>query len=56
MQDVRIVQALYKSSKSGKTVKLPAFARDSTPTIGQRITRPGVRKPRLVKVQSASVD
>jgi glucose-fructose oxidoreductase len=56
MQDVRIVQALYQSAKSGKTVKLPAFAGDSHPTPRQRITRPGIRKPQLVKVQSASVD
>jgi predicted dehydrogenase len=56
MQDVRIVQALYQSAQTGKTVKLPVFAADSHPTLRQRITRPGVRKPRLVKVQSASVE
>src|SRR6185436_11694241 len=32
MQDVRIVEALYRSAKTGKTVKLPAFAGDSHPT------------------------
>ena len=54
MQDVRIVQALYKSAKSGKPVSLPPMPRESRPTSRQRITRPGIRKPRLVKVQSAS--
>jgi predicted dehydrogenase len=56
LQDVRIVQALYKSAKSGKPVSLPPAPRDPRPTIRQRITRPGIRKPRLVKVQGASVD
>jgi len=56
LQDVRIVQALYKSAASGKPVSLPPVARDARPTIRQGITRPGVRKPPLVKVQSASVD
>ena len=56
LQDVRIVQALYKSAASGKPVSIPPAARDTRPTIRQRITRPGVRKPPLVKVQSASVD
>jgi glucose-fructose oxidoreductase len=56
LQDVRIVQALYKSAASGKPVSIPPSARDVRPTIRQRITRPGVRKPQLVKVQSASVD
>src|SRR5688500_8462151 len=54
MQDVRIVQALYKSASSGKPVSLPPVSRVSRPTIRQRMTRPGIRKPSLVKVQSAS--
>jgi glucose-fructose oxidoreductase len=54
MQDVRIVQALYKSATSGKPISLPAGPGDPRPTIRQRITRPGIRKPALVKVQSAS--
>ena len=54
LQDVRIVQALYKSARSGKPVSLPPMSRESRPTIRQRMTRPGIRKPPLVKVQSAS--
>jgi predicted dehydrogenase len=54
MQDVRIVQALYKSARSGKPISLPPVPTHSRPTIRQRITRPGIRKPSLVKVQSAS--
>ena len=54
LQDVRIVQALYKSAKSGRPVAIPPFSKRKRPTARQRITRPGVRKPRLIKVQSAS--
>jgi glucose-fructose oxidoreductase len=56
MQDVRIVQALYKSARAGKPIPLPPGPRDAHPTTRQRITRPGIRKPPLIKVQSASED
>jgi predicted dehydrogenase len=56
LQDVRIVQALYASAKQGKAIRIPRFSRSKRPTGRQRITRPGVRKPHLVKVQSASED
>jgi predicted dehydrogenase len=56
LQDVRIVQALYESSRIGRPVRIPAFEKRTRPTGRQRITRPGIRKPRLVKVQSASRD
>lgn len=56
LQDVRIVQALYASAASGKAIRIPPMTRSQRPTGRQRITRPGVRKPDLVKVQSASGD
>ena len=56
LQDVRIVQALYKSAKSGRPVALRPFTKRTRPTGRQRITRPGIKKPALVKVQSASED
>jgi len=56
LQDVRIVQALYESARTGNAVRLPPFERSKRPSGRQRITRPGVRKPALVKVQSASED
>jgi len=56
LQDVRIVQALYESSRIGKPVKIRPFKKHRRPTGRQRITRPGVRKPALIKVQSASQD
>ena len=54
MQDVRIVQALYKSADTGRVVRIPPYRPTKRPTLRQRITRPGVNKPALVKVQSAS--
>jgi predicted dehydrogenase len=54
LQDVRIVQALYESAETGKPVRIPPFDRSKRPTGRQRITKPGVQKPALVKVQSAS--
>ena len=56
MQDVRIVEALYESAKSGKPVTIRGFTKHIRPTGRQRITRPGIRKPALIKVQSASQD
>jgi glucose-fructose oxidoreductase len=56
LQDVRIVEALYRSADTGRAVRMPAFRRTKRPTGRQRITRPPVRKPKLVKVQSASED
>ena len=56
LEDVRIVQALYESSRAGQPVKLRPFKKKQRPTGRQRITRPGIRKPSLIKVQSASQD
>jgi predicted dehydrogenase len=47
LQDVRIVQALYRSARTGRAVAVPAFTKTTRPTVRQRITRPGVKKPRL---------
>ena len=56
LQDVRIVQALYESARRGEAVGIPVYREVTRPTGRQKISRPGVKKPRLVKVQSASVD
>jgi glucose-fructose oxidoreductase len=56
LQDVRIVQALYESADTGKVVQVPPFVKRTRPTERQRITRPGIGKPDLIKVQSASED
>jgi len=56
LQDVRIVEALYQSARSGRPVKMRPFRKTVRPTGRQRITRPGIKKPTLIKVQSASND
>jgi glucose-fructose oxidoreductase len=56
LQDVRIVQALQRSAKTRRLVAIPRFQKRTRPTARQRITRPGIRKPPLIKVQSASRD
>ncbi len=56
LQDVRIVQALYQSAKAGRPATLRPFTKTVRPTGRQRITRRAVKKPALVKVQSASQD
>jgi predicted dehydrogenase len=56
LQDVRIVEALYQSARSRKPVTIPPFVKRKRPTGRQRIARPGIRKPALIKVQSASQD
>jgi glucose-fructose oxidoreductase len=53
LQDVRIVQALYESAETGKAVAIASVDRSKRPTGRQRIVKPGIKKPALVKVQSA---
>jgi glucose-fructose oxidoreductase len=54
LRDVTIIQALYRSAETGKAVTMHRFEPKQRPSGRQRITRPGVKKPVLVKVQSAS--
>ena len=53
MQDVRIVQALYESSRRGEPVHIPVYEESKRPTRRQEIRKPGIRKPELVNVESA---
>lgn len=56
LQDVRLVEALYESARKGRPVRIRPFTKRVRPTSRQRISRPGIRKPELIKVQSASRD
>jgi len=56
LQDVRIVQALYESAATGKAIQIPAYKEAKRPSRKQQNTRPGIQKPRLIKVKSASGD
>lgn len=46
--DVRIINALYKSAQTGHRVELDDLSRDHRPTMDQEIHRSPVRKQRLV--------
>ena len=55
LQDVRIVQAIYKSAKTGRAVAIAPYRAAKQPTRRQRIIRPGIPKPPpLVRVKSGS--
>jgi glucose-fructose oxidoreductase len=52
LADVRIIQALAASAKSGRAVRLDAFEKERRPAARQRIDRPAVREPGLVHASS----
>jgi hypothetical protein len=52
--DVRIVEALYESAETGKAITIPPFQPTKRPTGRQRINRPGIRKPDVVKARPPS--
>jgi predicted dehydrogenase len=54
LQDVRIIRALYESAETGKPVELPPYREAQRPTGRQRIERPAVKKPEVVRVKSPS--
>jgi len=56
LADVRIIEALYESAREGRPVTLPPFEKRVRPGMRQEIRRPPVRKPQLVKVESATGD
>jgi predicted dehydrogenase len=56
LADVRVIEALYRSAKTGRPVRLAGFAPPPRPTLRKEKRRPPVRKPKLVKAKSASGD
>ena len=56
LADVRIIEALIESAKSGRWVKTPPIAEHKRPTLAQEIGRPAVREPELVKAAAPSGD
>lgn len=54
LADVRIVQAIYESAKSGKPIELPELPQKRQPAPSQEIHRPGHDKPETVKTKSPS--
>jgi predicted dehydrogenase len=54
LQDVRIIEALYKSAAKRRPVAIPSYRPSKRPTGHQRITRPGIPEPSLVKAKPGS--
>jgi predicted dehydrogenase len=54
LADVRVIRGLYRSAEVGRPLKLDSFSRRERPGLEQEIRRPPVKKPELVRVQSAS--
>jgi predicted dehydrogenase len=55
LNDIRIIEALYRSAEMGRPVTLKGLATRSRPASGQIVKRPPVKKPPLVHVQSPSL-
>jgi predicted dehydrogenase len=54
LADVRIVEALYRSARSGRPVRLTPVAKTRRPGTRQEKRRPPVREPRIVHAKSPS--
>lgn len=54
LADVRILEALVKSAKSGRAVKLEPFERKRRPTLALEERKPPVKKPKLVHAEAPS--
>ena len=54
LADVRVVEALYRSARTGKAVSLKPLTKATRPTMKQEIRRAPVRKPKLVKTSAPS--
>jgi predicted dehydrogenase len=50
--DVRVIEALYRSARTRRPVKLKAVRRTRRPTLAQEIRRPPVKEPSLVHAES----
>ncbi len=54
LADVRVIRALYRSAKTGRSVKLPPFSKPVRPGLEQEIHRPAVGRQKLVEVDAPS--
>jgi predicted dehydrogenase len=54
LADVRIVEAIYESARTGKVVELPELPEKKRPTARQEIHRPAHDKPKTVRAKSPS--
>jgi glucose-fructose oxidoreductase len=56
LADVRIIEAIYRSAMERRPIHIPAIHKTSRPEPDRVMTRPAVKKPRLVGVESPAGD
>jgi predicted dehydrogenase len=56
LADLRVIQAIYESMKSGKPIALPPFEREARPSISQEIHVAPPEEPELVHAEQPGVD
>lgn len=54
LADVRILEAIVESARTGKSVHLPPFDRTTRPDMSQNIKKPPIEKPETVNAPSPS--
>jgi glucose-fructose oxidoreductase len=54
LADVRIIEAIHRSAKTSKPVKLTKFRKPKRPSLRQEMTRPPVRERKLVHARAGS--
>ena len=54
LEDVRIIEAIYHSIRTRRTVAIPALKIENRPSVGQEIRRPAHGKPEVYHAHSAS--
>ncbi|PYX32800.1 MAG: gfo/Idh/MocA family oxidoreductase [Acidobacteria bacterium] len=54
LADVRVIEAIYESARTGSVVSLPPFSKQPRPTPAQEIHKPAHGKPETVKAKSPS--
>ncbi|MDX1952001.1 MAG: Gfo/Idh/MocA family oxidoreductase [Verrucomicrobiota bacterium] len=52
LADIRIIEAIHRSARTGKAVRLKPFTKKDRPSIRQEIRKPASKEPRLVNVKS----
>jgi glucose-fructose oxidoreductase len=54
LEDIRIIEAIYHSIRTRRTVAIPALKVEKRPSVGQEIHRPAHAKPEVYDAPSAS--
>lgn len=55
LADVRVIEALYQSIESGKTISLPELKKKRRPDVKQAARKPPVKEPKLIRARTPRV-